>query len=303
VVHESPETRGAWASHGVQGFYCEPAMNHYRNYKCYIPETNGMRLGKTVEFFPKHVQMPQTSSEDRLSAAIENITNILQNLHPATPSLKEGTPNNDAISKLQKIFGSNTTPPQTKTTMNYNFPRVLKNNNSPRVLSRNNDSPRVVERMERIIEQDEETEFPMGTVIKKKFGKHIHTGKITRYDPKEELYWIEYEDGDHEEMTYRQVQIYKRTDKPDRPRNRFTRTALTKLATRKRGRPNKKSALIKLATRKRGRPSKKSALANVTTKIQQPEKDEDKKYKQKEMPTIPLGFAYAVYDEASGRMM
>jgi hypothetical protein len=101
VVHESPESRRTWASHGVQGFYyCEPAMNHYRNYKCYIPETNGMRLGKTVEFFPKHVQMPQTSSEDRLSAAIENITNILQNPHSATPLLKEGTPNNDAISKL-----------------------------------------------------------------------------------------------------------------------------------------------------------------------------------------------------------
>ena len=73
----------------------------------------------------------------------------------------------------------------------------------------------------------------MGTVIKKKFGKHIHTGKIAQYDPKEELYWIDYEDGDHEEMTYRQVQVFKCADKPDHPRHQFTRSALSNLATRR----------------------------------------------------------------------
>ena len=157
VVHKSSETRGTWTSHGVEGFYCEPAMNHYRNYQCYIPETNEMRFGKTVEFFPKHVQMPQTSSEDRLSAAIENMTNILQNPHPVIPSLQEGTPINDTIAKLQKIFGKEKTPPQKKRTRNYHFPRVLQNHTTPRVLNRNNNSPRVVERLQRIIEQDEET--------------------------------------------------------------------------------------------------------------------------------------------------
>ena len=104
VVHESPEARATYASHGVEGFYCEPAMNHYRNYNCYIPETRAMQKGITVDFFPKNVQMPKTSSRDRLAAAIENMVEVLKNPHPAQPTLEEGTPTNDALTKLQQIF-------------------------------------------------------------------------------------------------------------------------------------------------------------------------------------------------------
>jgi hypothetical protein len=42
VVHERAMERGAWACHGVVGYYIGPAMNHYRNYNNYIPETRGI---------------------------------------------------------------------------------------------------------------------------------------------------------------------------------------------------------------------------------------------------------------------
>ena len=53
VVHKSPEAWATYANHGVEGFYCEPAMNHYRNYNCYIPETRAMQKGITVDFSQK----------------------------------------------------------------------------------------------------------------------------------------------------------------------------------------------------------------------------------------------------------
>jgi hypothetical protein len=50
-----------------------------------------------------------------------------------------------------------------------------------------------------------------GTKIKKKFGKNIYTGTVTAYDKTAQLYYVEYSDGDSEEMTAKEVQKYKCT--------------------------------------------------------------------------------------------
>ena len=63
-----------------------------------------MRTTDTIEFFPKHVQMPKTSSEDRLASATEDLIAILEKPRPPTPFLDQGTKTNDAIRNLQKIF-------------------------------------------------------------------------------------------------------------------------------------------------------------------------------------------------------
>ena len=48
--------------------------------------------------------MPKTSSEDRLARATEDLVEILQQSHPPTPFLDQGTKTNDEIQELQKIF-------------------------------------------------------------------------------------------------------------------------------------------------------------------------------------------------------
>ena len=88
----------------MKGYFIGPAKHHYRNYNVYIPVTRGERTTDTIEFFPQHVQMPKTSSEDRLAQATENLVEILQKSHPPTPFLDQGTKTNDAIKELQKIF-------------------------------------------------------------------------------------------------------------------------------------------------------------------------------------------------------
>jgi hypothetical protein len=42
VVHERAMERGAWACHGIVGYYIGPAMKYYRNYDSYIPDTRGI---------------------------------------------------------------------------------------------------------------------------------------------------------------------------------------------------------------------------------------------------------------------
>ena len=96
VAHERVEDRGTWADHGVKGYFIGPVKHHYQNYRVYIPATRGERTTDTIEFFPEHVQMPKTSSEDRLASATKDLIAILKKPHPPTPFLDQGTKTNDA---------------------------------------------------------------------------------------------------------------------------------------------------------------------------------------------------------------
>jgi hypothetical protein len=140
--------RGAWACHGIVGYYIGPAMKHYRKYNSYIPETRGIRTTNTIEFFPEKVDMPTTSTTDRLARATEDLVDILKQLHPATPFLQQGKVVNDAIKQLTTIFSPQgraitenpaTTPRVLETAAA--APRVDENNNNNN--NNSNQSPRV----------------------------------------------------------------------------------------------------------------------------------------------------------------
>jgi hypothetical protein len=136
VVHDRPMEKGAWACHGVVGYYIGPAMKHYQNYNSYIPSTRGIQTTNTIEFFPAKVDMPTTSTTDRLARATEDLANILQKEHPATPFLQQGTVVNDAMQQLTKIF---TPPNREETAMAAPSPRVLETAEAaPRVGENNN---------------------------------------------------------------------------------------------------------------------------------------------------------------------
>ena len=104
VAHTRPQERDTWANHGAKGFFVGPAKHHYWSYNIYIPTTRRERITDTIEFFSAHVQMPKTSSEDRLASATEDLVAILNKPHRATPFLNQGTKTNEAIKQPQEIF-------------------------------------------------------------------------------------------------------------------------------------------------------------------------------------------------------
>jgi hypothetical protein len=91
VVHERVMERGAWACHEIVRYYIGLAMNHYRNYNSYIPETRGIQTTNALEFFPEKVEMPATTTPERLARATEDLVATLQQPHPTTPFLQQGT--------------------------------------------------------------------------------------------------------------------------------------------------------------------------------------------------------------------
>ena len=60
-------------------------MKRYWNYNSYLPETKGIQTRN------------ETSTIDQLARATDDLVEILQELHSASPFLQQGTVINDAI--------------------------------------------------------------------------------------------------------------------------------------------------------------------------------------------------------------
>ena len=75
---------------------------------------------------------------------------------------------------------------------------------------RNNRLPRVTQTRQRLEAITEEpTIYLIGTVTWKKIGQALQQGTVTRYNEDREYYWINYKNGDSEEMTHWFVTKYK----------------------------------------------------------------------------------------------
>ena len=54
VIYKDGDTRGSWASRGVDGWYLGPSMDHYQCSLFYIPETRANHISGSAELFPQH---------------------------------------------------------------------------------------------------------------------------------------------------------------------------------------------------------------------------------------------------------
>jgi hypothetical protein len=105
VIHERPTQRRTFGNHGQEGYYVGPAMAHYRHYSIFVTATRGDQVSNTVDFFPTECKMPKTSSEQRLTAAIEEITEIAKNPPKcAVPFLFNGNSTNATVAQLCDIL-------------------------------------------------------------------------------------------------------------------------------------------------------------------------------------------------------
>ena len=104
VVHEKPKNRKTFAGHGTEAWYIGPSPDHYRCYKCYMPETCRERDADTVEFFPQKIPFPQVTTDDYLRQAATDIHHILKSDQPKLPTLQYGTPVTNAYIQVAQIL-------------------------------------------------------------------------------------------------------------------------------------------------------------------------------------------------------
>jgi hypothetical protein len=87
-------------------------MEHYRCVKCYLPTTSRERDVDTLQFFPKKIPFPKTSTEDYLKQAASDILAILQKPPTTLPYLACGDATSNAIVAIATLSGRADVPPQ-----------------------------------------------------------------------------------------------------------------------------------------------------------------------------------------------
>ena len=55
VIHNRPNDRASWATHGEDGWYIGPSLEHYRYHQEYIPKTRAENIRHSI-VFPKTIQ-------------------------------------------------------------------------------------------------------------------------------------------------------------------------------------------------------------------------------------------------------
>jgi hypothetical protein len=63
IVYKDGDTRGSWASRGIDGWYLDLSKDHYRCALYYIPKTRAYRILGSTELFPQHCQLPNLTAD------------------------------------------------------------------------------------------------------------------------------------------------------------------------------------------------------------------------------------------------
>jgi hypothetical protein len=98
VVHDKPDARATWATHGTDGFYVGPAMQHCRCWRCHMPETRAIRITDTIAWLPLGHTMPGHSQLEAFTAAVTDLATAVRHMTSADKHLAMGSPAADRLS-------------------------------------------------------------------------------------------------------------------------------------------------------------------------------------------------------------
>jgi hypothetical protein len=104
IAHETPNRRRTWATHGQDGWYIGPALEHYHCYKVYINKIRSERVVETVDSPSTEIKLPFQSTRDLATEAAKQLTYALANPRPAGPFAQVGDEQLIALKKLASIF-------------------------------------------------------------------------------------------------------------------------------------------------------------------------------------------------------
>ena len=101
IIHNAPETRTAYSTHGTEVWYIRPANDHYRCSKFYNLATCVTRISDLVKISPTHCYPPHIPPADTQVITAYNLSQALKsNVYKLDPS----HPHTCSIKKMAHIF-------------------------------------------------------------------------------------------------------------------------------------------------------------------------------------------------------
>ena len=115
AVHSKPGKRASWSPHCNKAWYIGPAIDHYRNFKCFVPSTRSVIVSDTVDLFAHVKTIPTISNDEYVQQALMDILAVIQS-EPKNnvPSLQYGERINDAIITISTLLNKTIPKPTLK---------------------------------------------------------------------------------------------------------------------------------------------------------------------------------------------
>lgn len=104
LIHENPNQRNSWHTHGVSGWYICPVLEYYRCYKVYSVNTCAERVSDIVKTIPSYVSIPHPSSIETSTKAALELTQALLHPSPATSIARYDDVQLRDLEQLKHIF-------------------------------------------------------------------------------------------------------------------------------------------------------------------------------------------------------
>jgi hypothetical protein len=79
VVYKDGDSRGSWASRGVDRWYLGPSKDYYRCDLYFIQETIAYQTSESTELFPQHCQLPCLMQQQHFRALTEELAEVVDN--------------------------------------------------------------------------------------------------------------------------------------------------------------------------------------------------------------------------------
>jgi hypothetical protein len=103
MAHIKPKKRKSWTSHGVDAWYFGTECYHYQCYIVYFTSTNKGIVVDTLEFPPRHINMPHLSTAELTIKVARELMYALHHPAPTAPFTHMEHDQQDALAILVNI--------------------------------------------------------------------------------------------------------------------------------------------------------------------------------------------------------
>ena len=81
AIYISAEGRTSWGARGIDAWYCDPSMDHYRNCIFFIPETGSYHISGSFDLFPQHFLLLEFTPIQHTQEVLAELTESVQKLN------------------------------------------------------------------------------------------------------------------------------------------------------------------------------------------------------------------------------
>ena len=205
IVHQrrihNGGTRPSWGNKGKTGYYLGPAMDSYRVWRFYMPDTGRVQETDTAKFLPKYA-VPCVSSAERITESLDAIKEAIVDPAPMHTDISENQRLCAVIDRLKRMYeiaDDTNGAPRTGIEPTTAIPSPGAEQAATRTINTTRGGHKQLHRI--------------GTRVKvseSKDGKRVkYYGTATSFDPATGLYYVKFDDGEFEEFTNNEMKVFR----------------------------------------------------------------------------------------------